>query len=144
MCNCRGNNICPLDGKCLLKDIVYNGKCSGDGVDAKNYIGLTATTFKVRHSNHKTAFKNENSLQSTTLSTYFWKLKKEGKNPRVSFSVLKKSKSFTPESGRCALCLAEKLLILKSDPKKIVNKRSEIMSTCRHRLKYILEQFKPN
>ena len=84
---------------------------------------------------------NENSGQSTTLSTYIWKLKNDNKNPKVKYSILKQIQSFTPEIGKCFLCTAEKMEILKSDPTKILNTRSEIMSKCRHRTKYMLENF---
>ena len=73
-CNCNNPQSCPLDGKCLMKDIIYKAEVTADNTDLKNYIGLTATTFKVRHSNHKTSTNNPNSKQSITLSTYIWKL----------------------------------------------------------------------
>ena len=107
------------------------------------YFGLTATTFKVRYNNHTASFRNENTSQATTLSSYFWKKKLENKNPSVSFKIAKVIPSYTPESGRCALCTAEKLAILKSDKKTTINKRIEIMSSCRHKRKHILEYQKP-
>ena len=100
--------------------------------------------FKFRYNNYTTSFKNEHSGQSTTLKTYYWKMKKERKNPKVSFEILRVVPSFTPEVGRCALCTAEKLAILKADPKKTLIKRSEIMSICRHKRKFILEYAKIN
>ena len=132
-CNCRDKPSCPLQGKCLMRDIIYKGNISAENIDDKQYIGLTATTFKERFANHKKSLNTPKYAQSTTLSSYFWQLKGEDKNPRVNFSVLKQSKSFTPEIGKCYLCIAEKLQILKADPTKTINKRSEIMSTCRHK-----------
>ena len=143
-CNCRRGNICPLGGKCLTENVLYKATCSADREPDMEYIGLTAPEFKFRYNNYTTSFKNEHSGQSTTLKTYYWKMKKERKNPKVSFEILRVVPSFTPEVGRCALCTAEKLAILKADPKKTLNKRSEIMSICRHKRKFILEYAKIN
>ena len=135
-CDCRVPRDCPLNGNCLQSDVMYKAE------PTRNYIGISVTTFKVRWRNHKTAFDNQYSLQSTTLSTYYWKLKLENKNPRVSFSIIKKVPSYTPEYGKCRLCTAEKLQILKWDPSKIINKRKELMSKCRHKAKFYLENYK--
>ena len=124
-----------------MKDLIYKAEVTAENTEMKNYIGLTATTFKVRHSNHKTSANNPHSKQSTTLSTYIWKLKNEQKNPRTKFSMLKQSKSFTPEIGKCHLCITEKMEILKFDSKKLLNARSEMMSKCRHKAKFTLEKF---
>ena len=127
-----------MDGKCLLRDLVYKATVTADQVPAMEYIGLCATEFRARYNNHTAAFRNENSGQKTTLSTYFWKMKNEGRNPSVTFKILKFAPSFTPEAGRCALCTAEKLIILKSEKNKTINSRTEILSTCRHRRRHIL------
>ena len=120
---------------------MYKAEIVADGEPTKDYIGISATEFKVRYRNHKTAFNNEDSLQKTTLSTYYWKLKNENKNPRVKFSIIRGVPAYTPEYGKCRLCTAEKLLILKSDPSKIINKRKELMSTCRHKGKFYLSNY---
>ena len=88
-CNCQRRNPCPLDGKCLLKDVLYKGVCSGDGVADKTYIGLTATTFKERYANHKMSFNNVKYKNETTLSSYFWKLKSDNRNPSIKFSIIR-------------------------------------------------------
>ena len=137
-CNCRANNVCPLDGNCLQKNTLYNAKITAFGAPTKNYIGIAATTFKERHSNHKSAFNNR-GYQPTTLSTYYWKLKDRGKNPNVSFSTIRVVPSYSPECDRCRLCTAEKIEIMNTDPSLIVNTRKEILSVCRHKKKFMLE-----
>ena len=53
-CNCRGGlENCPVQGKCREKDVLYNADIKIDGEDEKLYIGVTASEFKLRHSNDK-------------------------------------------------------------------------------------------
>ena len=75
LCNCRVNMECPLNGNCLKMDVLYKAKCLADDEPTKDYIGITATTFKVRHTNNTSSFRNQNYSQATTLSSYFWKMK---------------------------------------------------------------------
>ena len=137
-CDCTAEP-CPVDGQCFKEDVIYKAEVSADNTETKNYIGLAATTFKIRYRNHKSSSNNENSKQSTTLSTYIWKMKNEQKNPRTKFSIIKQSKSFNPEIGKCYLCTAEKMEILKFDSTSLLNKCSEILSSCRHRKKFMLD-----
>ena len=47
-CNCRDKPVCPLDGACLTKSIVYQAEVkTGDG-QTKQYIGMTERPFKTR------------------------------------------------------------------------------------------------
>ena len=41
-------------------------------------------------------------------------------------------------SGRCTLCLTEKSVIIRANPRGLLNKRTELISKCRHRNKYLL------
>ena len=138
-CNNHRGRPCPVQGKCLTQDVLYKATVTADEEPSMEYFGITATDFMTRYRNHTSSFRNEAYSQSTTLSSYFWKMKEQGKNPSVSFMIARVVPSFTPESGRCALCTAEKLAILKSDKNRTINKRSEIMAVCRHRRKYILQ-----
>ena len=108
-----------------------------DGEDEKLYIGATASEFKVRHSNHKSSLKHEKYKHSTMLSTYVWENK--DKNPQVKYSIKKKVISYRPEIGKCNLCIEEKKQIILADKNKIVNANNEILTKCRHRNKFLLE-----
>jgi len=66
-CNCRGKNICPLNGKCLIKFIVYRAEIKSDQ-DTVAYIGLASNTFKERYLNHTLSFRNQKYKESTALS----------------------------------------------------------------------------
>ena len=52
-CNCRNKEACPLQNKCMNKDIVYKATISTSNAnDTKHYIGMTSSTFKERYRNH--------------------------------------------------------------------------------------------
>ena len=64
---------------------------------------------------HKSSFKLEHKIFSTTLSDHFWKLKKRTKtSTSTSNEVVKKVKPFAPSDKVCKLCLQDKLSILRS------------------------------
>ena len=91
-CNCRNKENCPLDGQCLLDNLVYqatliptpannptpNPTPPQTDSQALNYIGITSNTFKERLANHKKSFKHEKYSKETTLSRKVWKLREEG------------------------------------------------------------------
>ena len=52
-CNCGRGRICPLNGKCLEKGLVYRGKGTPSREDRMDYIGMTARTFKLRWKDRK-------------------------------------------------------------------------------------------
>ena len=63
MCNCRNNHECPLQGNCLVQNIIYKASVSSsDG--QKYYIGSTSQSFKKRWSGHKTSFKKTQKMWS--------------------------------------------------------------------------------
>ena len=45
-CNCRNKHQCPLQNKCLTKDIVYMATVESEGLEYK-YIGATACEFQI-------------------------------------------------------------------------------------------------
>ncbi|KAK3752885.1 hypothetical protein QZH41_008109, partial [Actinostola sp. cb2023] len=66
MCSCPKSTVCPLGGECLAKNIVYQATVTcGDEVES--YVGLTATDFKARYSNHKASFKHSTKRNATEL-----------------------------------------------------------------------------
>ncbi len=79
----------------------------------------------------------------TELSKYIWKLKDNKQDFDITWSVLKQSISYTGGSKRCNLCLEEKLCILKDKNKQnLLNKKSEIVSTCNHRKKHLINNLR--
>ena len=57
-CNCIIKAQCSLDGLCQTSGIVYEATVSTVQDDAKKYICLAETSFKVSYANHKTLFNN--------------------------------------------------------------------------------------
>jgi hypothetical protein len=138
-CNCRKKDQCPLENNCLTTSIVYNAQVTTeDDTPAKNYIGLTEGTFKQRYTQHKLSFRNKKYANSTELSKYIWKLQDIKKNYNIKWSVITSAKAYSNISKKCNLCLAEKLNIIKANKANLLNKRSELISKCRHENKYYL------
>ena len=74
-CNCKENSTCPLDGKCLTRELIYQATVKQTNGTENTYIGLTSTTFKARLGVHKNSFKDPEANQ-TSLSSHIWDLKK--------------------------------------------------------------------
>ena len=73
------------------------------------------------------------------LPTEYWNLKTKQLNPQISWKIKGIYKSYNPTSKRCNLYPTEKLEILDDPDKNLLNKRSEIISQCRHKNKYRLK-----
>ena len=78
-CNCPSSTICPLEGECLAKDVVYQATVTC-GDKEETYVGITVTAFKSRLANHKATLKTEQKRNSTELSKRIWNLKENKLN----------------------------------------------------------------
>ena len=103
---------------------------------------MTASTFKERYRNHVKSFQNKKYSNETELSKHIWDLKEKNKDFNITWSILKQSISYTGGTKRCNLCLDEKLFIMKADKQSLLNKRSEIVSTCRHKNRFRINSLK--
>ena len=133
-CNCRKKDECPLNNNCLEKNIIYKATVTTNDNTQVEYIGSCSTTFKDRYANHKQSFTKENKKHSTRLSTYMWDEKH--REPKIEWSIFKKSQPYRPGTKNCPLCLDEKLAILQNS--NILNKKTELIQKCRHRSRYKL------
>jgi len=103
---------------------------------------LTATSFKERFRNHTRDFSHKQYIKSTELSKYIWDLKEAGITPIVKWSIVEKVYSDT-KINYCKLCLLKKLYILDFiDDNRLLNKRSEFISGCKHLYKVLLKNVK--
>ena len=130
-CNYIKKDFCPLDNLCLTSNIVYEAtvKSNYPTNTPKHYIGICEGTFKNRFSNHKKSFNHQRYENETELSKEVWKLKSKNEEPTVTWKIKKKCTPFNPTSGKCNLCLSEKLLISSSDHQRTSSK-------CRHQNKF--------
>ena len=85
-------------------------------------------TFKDRYYGHKSSLKNRDA-NSTTLSSYVWKLKDSGKEYDITWSIRAKTGVYTAGAKFCDVCLTEKMHIMLAEPKESLNIRSEILNT---------------
>ena len=99
---------------------------------ARNYTGLTSTTFKARLGVHNQSFRDRD-VNQTSLSKHIWELKDKNIKHTVSWRMVDKAKPFSPVTGVCALCIKEKFYIMFRPTQADLNSRSEIYSNCRHK-----------
>ena len=139
-CNCRNKANCPLERKCRESSIIYKATLKSNGI-AGHYYDCSETEFKTRFNNHKQSLVHRHKRNSTELSKTVWNAKDAGINPSIEWSIAAKTNPYQPGVKLCNLCLAEKLVILQSNPATTHNKRSELNSKCRHKNKFKLKSF---
>ena len=139
-CNCRQRDNCPLNGNCLASCIVYKATVT-TGNESKNYFGTSESEFKTRFYNHTKSFRNRSYENDSELSKYLWTLNDRGVGYSIKWDIASKCSPYKCGTRRCDLCLTEKTFILRSDPDLTLNKRSELVSKCRHRSKFLLKNF---
>ena len=137
-CNCRNKTECPLQGKCRSTNTIYKATVSTDN-SSESYIGATENEFKTRLANHKQSFKKETLRNATELSKHIWNLKDKNINYEIKWAILDRANPYSTKSKRCNLCTTEKYHILFNKSASL-NKRSEIINTCRHSTKFLLKQ----
>ena len=127
-------------------------KChlSSNGQDKKqarkSLFGTNRRPWKQRNYGHKSSFSNKKYTHSTALSKYVWDCKDKIKQtPEISWKIVKSAPAYTNTSKRCVLCLEEKMAIITyPDQEKLLNKRSELISKCRHVNKFLLKYYDSN
>ena len=142
-CNCREVSKCPLNGECKSTGLIYRAVVTEENTEnSSQYIGSTEGQFKTRYNNHKSNFNNKHQKDSTALSKHIWKIKDKNKKPIVKWNIEKQCGIYKSGQKKCDICLSEKTELILSKRKvneiNILNSRSELMSACRHRRKFIL------
>lgn len=95
--------------------------------------------FKTRYSKHKQSFKKPEQKNETELSKHVWALKDKNIPYSISWRILGKAKAYLGSSKRCNLCILEKYFIICHRDKGTLNKKTEMVNTCRHRNKFLLQ-----
>ena len=93
---------------------------------------MSGGPFKERYNNHKKSFNLERHEKETELSKHVWSLKRNARDFSIRWCVLARSNTHRNPSGSCNLCQAEKLAIVDHRSPNLLNKRSELLSQCRH------------
>ena len=136
-CNCSNRDECPLDGICLTSCVVYSAEVTAENNESI-YHGITEGEFKSRYNGHATSFRLRSHEKETELSKFIWSLKDKGAPYSIKWSVASQAHPYRCGTRRCDLCLSEKTIIARSRHPGLLNKRSEIVSKCRHRNKFTL------
>lgn len=140
-CNCRTKPNCPLKGECLTKCIVYKASVKTNE-NTSIYYGTSEGEFKTRFNNHTKSFKHSKYQNDTELSKLIWQLKENSTPFELSWSIEKKAFPYKCGTRRCDLCLTEKVCIIRANPNGLMNKRTELLSRCRHRNKFLIANVK--
>ena len=139
-CNCNRrtmeeNGGCPLQGKCLITNVVYQAEVVETKVDGQEevekYVGCT-TDFKTRWRHHRKSFNNGDYKHETVLSTHIWDCKTRGSTYSVSWKILDRGQPFNPVTKICKLCVRERFYILRKPHLATLNHRQEIGTFCPH------------
>ena len=138
MCNCQ-KPPCPLQGKCLTDNLVYQATVKCDGSE-HTYVGLASTTFKLRLGNHKKSINHERYRKETSLSMFIWELVNQGKTYELEWKKIGRAQPFSPTSGECNLCTLEKFHLLYAPELATINKKEEINNYCLHKLTVLLDK----
>ena len=77
------------------------------------------------------------SMKTIQLSKYLWKLK-ENTYYNLQWSIKAYPSPYKCGTRKCDLSLTEKMIIARSLQKKLLNKRTDLVSKCRHRNKFLL------
>ena len=95
---------------------------------------------KIDYTN-RNSFKYQSKQNSTELSKCVWDLKNKETPSELKWSTVDTAPSYINGSRRCPLCIAEKYHIIFTDL-DLLNKRSELVTKCRHENKFILLNYK--
>ena len=128
----------------MTANVVYIAKVNNKrNKEEGSYICLTERSFKDRLYKHRNSLHHRAKANATELSKYVWGLRDRNiEEINIEWSILNKAPTYRNSSKNCNLCLSEKYHIIFHNQGNLLNKRSEILSTCRHINKFLLSNFK--
>ena len=104
----------------------------------KIYSDVSERAFKLRNTKHKKTLSNIKYQTDTELSSKYWNIISANKTSEISWQIFGTLRSYNQSSKLCNLCLNEKLIIALHGNDNMLNNRSEVISKCRYRNKYML------
>ena len=112
ICNCRNRTLCPLQGNCLQKGLVYQATVTQTNTMREDiYIGIIENEFKTRYNQHSPSFRLSHKSSATSLSEHIWKLKENNTDHAVTWRILEKY-SHTRQQPVNATCAQRRRPIL--------------------------------
>ena len=115
---------------------MYKASVSTPTKPIKVYYGITEGPFKERYRNHTKSFRHMKYRADTELSKYVWDLKDAELDANIRWEIAQRSVPYQCGSRKCDLCISEKSIIALADSESLLNKRTELVSFCRHRSKF--------
>ena len=88
------------------------------------------------------SFNHQKYENETILSKQLWKLKSENFTTYITWKILRRCPPFNRAQVKCNLCLNEKLEIALYQENNLLNKRTELVSKCKHFNKHLLMNYK--
>ena len=123
--------------------MIYQATVSANNSE-ETYVGLTENDFKSRYRKHLSSIRHSRYRNSTELSKHIWYLKENDIAYNITWKIICKAVPYNLTTKRCNLCLTEKYIIMqKCHNMCSLNKRTELMSTCRHYNKFLLSNYHP-
>ena len=132
-CNCRTPDNCQLSGKCLTKCVVYKATVTAPPKPVRHYYGLTEGPFKTRYYSHTHSFQTKSCKNDNKLSKYIWDLQDNKQQYQIKWDIVHLAAPYKCGTRRC---LTLKMGRATANPATMLNKRAEIICTCRHRAKF--------
>ena len=138
--NCRNKEDCLLNGQCQIGEVVYESTLTSNQQNYKDkkYFGIAEESFKGRLYNYNLSFRNEFYKNDTELSKELWQIKMKNYTPKITWRIIRKCPPYNYNSRKCYLCLNEKLEIALYEGENLLNKKTELISKCRHQNKFML------
>ena len=129
---------CPVGGQCIQEGVIYQTTVTHTDPESKKeviekYVGMTANSFKVRYTSHKSSFKLKHKSAETELSKHVWYLKDRGIKYNVNWRILDRAKPFSPISRNCKLCTLERYYLLFKRDLHTLNSDPEFAHDCTHK-----------
>ena len=153
-CNCQVSKKadCPLPGQChtdqagRVQSVVYRAHIKRlDTGKEETYTGFTGSTFKERWYAHCNDIKNYNPNDHSygrRMCKYVGDLNYNDIPNTISWEIVTRAPTYNPISKTCRLCILEKYHIMYNSEKSTLNVKSEFFSSCLHRRKLLLKNFK--
>ena len=131
-----------MAGNFRKSSVVYQATVTTeDSRPVQTYVGLTETSFKTTFASHKSSFNDPSNRHSTELSMHVWHLKEARSKFTITWRILKQTSPYSPALDRGNFCLWKKFFIICRPELATLNKRNELVTSCRHANKFLLKNF---